>query len=306
MIVRLTCAALAAVLASAPVFSLDSGSELLNKMTHSHRELNYRAIVTYQLGDQLSSYRITHTVHDGKEFEALESLDGDHQDLVHHGHDINCVHPGPQLIRLVNADEEQGFYRYYDVDIEGEGRVAGRDTVTLSIKPRDVYRLGYTLSLDKETGLLLRSDIVNQQRKVLERFQYVMLDLNIPDDELIVDGAIEVEHKHVALGAGATTARIRVWRPNWIPAGFTPLKDTGEESAGLTYTDGLAVMSVFVEPLLKTESDAISVSEGGMRRGASVSYTVAFPENGMFATVVGEVPMLTAKQVAKSLSWEPR
>ena len=57
---------------------------------------------------------------------------------------------------------------------------------------------------------------------------------------------------------------------------------------------------------LKTESDAISVSEGGMRRGASVSYTVAFPENGMFATVVGEVPMLTAKQVAKSLSWEPR
>jgi sigma-E factor negative regulatory protein RseB len=59
-----------------------------------------------------------------------------------------------------------------------------------------------------------------------------------------------------------------------------------------------------VEPLLKTDTGAATVTEGGMRRGASVSYTVAFPDSGMFATVVGEVPMLTAKQVAKSLSWE--
>lgn len=305
MLVRLASTALAAALVSAPAASIESGSELLNRMTHSHRELNYRAIVTYQLGEQLSSYRITHTVHDGKEFEALESLDGDHQDLVHHGHDINCVHPGPQLIRLFNTEEEQGFYRYYDVEVVGEDRVAGRDAVTLSIKPRDVYRLGYKLSLDNETGLLLRSDIVNQQGKVLERFQYAMLDLNIPDDELLVEGAIEVEHKDVSLDNPATT-QLRVWRPDWIPAGFTPLKDTDDGSAAISYTDGLAVMSVFVEPLVTADSGAVAVTEGGMRRGASVSYTVAFPDNGMFATVVGEVPMLTAKQVAKSLSWDQR
>ncbi|WP_269619366.1 MucB/RseB C-terminal domain-containing protein [Zhongshania sp. BJYM1] len=303
MIFRLACTALAAVLCSSPVLSVESGSELLSKMTHSHRELNYRAIVTYQLGDQLSSYRITHTVHDGKEFEALQSLDGDHQDLVHHGHDVNCVHPGPQLIQLFGTDEEQGFYRYYDIDVGGEDRVAGRDVVTLSIKPRDVYRLGYKLSLDNETGLLLRSDIVNQQGKVLERFQYVMLDLNIPDDELAVEGAIEVQHKDIETD-NSSPIQMRVWRPNWIPAGFTQLKDSDDGSVSMTYTDGLAVMSIFVEPLLKSEAGAVSVAEGGMRRGASVSYTVAFPENGMFATVVGEVPMLTAKQVAKSLSWD--
>lgn len=302
MIVRLAFTAFAAVLCSTSVLSLESGSELLSKMTHSHRELNYRAIVTYQLGDQLTSYRITHTVHNGKEFEALQSLDGDHQDLVHHGHDVSCVHPGPQLIQLFGTDEEQGFYRYYDVDVEGEDRVAGREVVTLSIKPRDVYRLGYKLSLDNESGLLLRSDIVNQQGKVLERFQYVMLDLNIPDDELVVEGAIEVEHKDVSANSAAPM-RVRGWRPNWIPAGFTRLNDS-DDNVAMTYTDGLAVMSVFVEPLVNSESGAVSVAEGGMRRGASVSYTVAFPENGMFATVVGEVPMLTAKQVAKSLSWE--
>jgi sigma-E factor negative regulatory protein RseB len=303
VIARLACTTLAAVLVSAPVFSLDSGSELLNRMTHSHRELNYRAIVTYQLGDQLTSYRVTHIVNEGKEFEALESLDRDHQGLVHHGHDVSCVHPGPQLIRLVNPDEDQGFYRYYDVDVAGEDRVAGRDTVTLLIKPRDVYRLGYQLSLDKETGLLLGSDIVSQQGEVLERFQYVMLELNIPDNELVFDGAIEVEHTPAALD-GLAVVRGHLWRANWIPAGFTSLKDTGGDGGAITYTDGLAVMSVFVEPLPKADTDAASVTEGGMRRGASVSYTVAFPDSGMFATVVGEVPMLTAKQVAKSLSWE--
>lgn len=303
MFARLACTTLAAVLVSASALSLDSGSELLNRMTHSHRELNYRAVVTYQSGDQLSSYRITHIVKNGEEFEALESLDGDHQDLVYRGHDVNCVHPGPQLIRLFNPDEDQGFYRYYDVDVEGEDRVAGRATVTLSIKPRDVYRLGYRLSLDKETGLLLRSDIVNQLGKVLERFQYVTLDLNISSNDVVEEDAIEVDHQQAALD-GSAPVEIQMWRPNWIPAGFTALKDAGDDGASISYTDGLAVMSVFVESLSKAGPDAASVTEGGMRRGASVSYTVAFPDQGVFATVVGEVPMLTAKQVAKSLSWD--
>lgn len=279
------------------------GSDLLNKMTHSHRELNYRAIVSYQVGDQLSSYRITHTVRDGKEFESLESLDGSHQDLVYHGHDINCVHPGPQLIRLLGGEEEQGFYRYYDIDVKGAARVAGREAITLMIRPRDVYRLGYKLSLDKETGLLLRSDIVNQQSKVLERFQYVMLDLNIPADEPVVEDAKEVQHRNMRSDGTPVRPSLRTWRPMWIPAGFTLAQPANNDEAGMTYTDGLAVMSVFVEPLIKTEDGSPAIVEGGMRRGASVSYTVAFPEHESFATVVGEVPMLTAKQVAKSLSW---
>jgi sigma-E factor negative regulatory protein RseB len=279
------------------------GSALLNKMSHSHRELNYRAIVSYQAGDQLSSYRITHTVRDGKEFEALESLDGSQQDLVYHGHDLNCTHPGPQLIRVFGDKGDQGFYRFYDVDVLGEGRLAGRETVELSIRPRDVYRLGYKLSIDKESGLLLRSDIVSQQSKVLERFQYVMLDLNIPADEPVVVNAREVRHRDVRANDSNTIVVSRNWRPNWIPAGFTEARIDANDSAGITYTDGLAVMSVFVEVLQKPETGVVNVVEGGMRRGASVSYTVAFPDNGMFATVVGEVPMLTAKQVAKSLVW---
>jgi sigma-E factor negative regulatory protein RseB len=284
--------------------SEEIGSDLLNKMTHSHRELNYRAIVSYQVGDQLSSYRITHTVRDGKEFEYLESLDGSREDLVYHGHDINCVHPGPQLIRLFGGEEEQGFYRYYDIEVKGAARVAGREAITLMIHPRDVYRLGYKLSLDKETGLLLRSDIVNQQGKVLERFQYVMLNLDISADEPTVDGAREVQHRVNKLDGKLERVSSRTWRPNWIPAGFTLAQSENNDEAGMTYTDGLAVMSVFVEPLVKLENGGSpAITEGGMRRGASVSYTVAFPEQGSFATVVGEVPMLTAKQVAKSLSW---
>ncbi len=283
--------------------SAEAGSDLLNKMTHSHRELNYRAIVSYQVGDQLSSYRITHIVRDGKEFESLESLDGSHQDLVYHGHDVNCVHPGPQLIRLFSGDEEQGFYRYYDLEVKGAARVAGREAINLMIRPRDVYRLGYKLSLDKETGLLLRSDIVNQQGKVLERFQYVMLNLNISADEPVVEDAKEVQHRDNKVGDAALQVSQRTWQPNWIPAGFTLAQSENNDEAGMTYTDGLAVMSVFVEPLIKAADGSPAIVEGGMRRGASVSYTVAFPEQGSFATVVGEVPMLTAKQVAKSLNW---
>lgn len=303
MIARLALMVLATVLVSIPVFGLESGGELLEKMTHSHRELNYRAIVTYQWGDKLSSYRITHTVNDGKEFEALESLDGEQLDLVRRGHKVGCIHLGPQLIRHLSHNDDQGLYRYYDIDIVSEGRIAGRDTVNLSVTPRDVYRLGYRLSLDSETGLLLRSDIVNQQGNVLERFQYVMLDLNIPANELLLKDAVEVKYRPSPSNEDSLKS-VRRWQPNWIPAGFTPINDAAADSETLSYTDGFAVMSVFIEPFLSARADVVPVVEGGMRRGASVSYTVAFPDKSVFVTVVGEVPILTAMQVAKSLSWD--
>ncbi|WP_420496985.1 MucB/RseB C-terminal domain-containing protein [Spongiibacter nanhainus] len=281
---------------ASPLTSFASPAQWLLKMTESHRQLNYQGIFTYQIGEQVSSFRISHTVRDGKEFESLESLDGEHRDLVRQGHDVHCVHPGPELIRLKVAGDPGVDYSYI-VDMEGRQRVAGRQAVSLAIRPRDTHRLGYRLALDEQTGLLLRSDIISQQGKMLERFQYVMLELG----EAPASMPTPVATSHSKFNAVADDAGRAAlpWKPAWVPSGFTlvPAPEPAADS-GQSYTDGLAVLSIFVEAL-----ETSTVREGSMRRGASVSYTTSYPEYSKLVTVVGEVPMSTAKRVAESIRW---
>lgn len=295
------------LLAVGPCLAQDSVADWLAKMTSSHRQLDYRGILTYQHADQIRNYRIKHFVLGGSEYESVETLDGPEEQLVRRGHDANCVHSGPQLLQHFGDEDGRGLHRYYDVNLTGSGRVADREVVTLEIRPKDVYRLGYLLSLDHETGLLLRSDIVDQQERVLERFQYAVLQLGpepgTGDANLASMPADPVLGLSKLAMADSALPVQRRWKPSWLPAGFAEASPDNVDAAGLSYTDGLAVFSVFVETLTPNAQGELMASEGSRRRGASVSYSAVFPDRRSLVMVVGEVPLLTARQVAKSVVW---
>lgn len=287
-------------------FAQDAVGEWLNKMNYSHRRLNYEGVMAYQYADQIRSYKIRHFVHDGIEYDSVKSLDGPVRELVRQGHEVDCVHMGPKLIQLADKAAARGYLRYYDINVSGSGRVAGREVVNLEIRPRDVFRLGYRLSLDKESGLLLRSDVVDQQGRVLERFQYMILEFN-PD----LDGEALHAHRQISVTSHPKHAanhspeeKTQAWRPGWLPAGFVMTRAEQQALEGQSYTDGLSVFSVFVESLMADTSEKMVAAEGSLQRGASVSYTAAFPSRQAMVTVIGEVPLLTARQVAKSLVWQ--
>lgn len=282
-------------------FAGTAATDWLARMAESHRQLNYSGIVTYQVGERVNSFRISHYVGNGQEFESLEALDGNEAEWVRSGHDVNCIHPGPEMIRLLGERADGGLTQQYSIAIDGQTRVAGRDGVVMKISPKDEYRLGYTLTLDEETGLMLRSEILSEQGKVLERFQYVALEFDSENGAAVSSQALQVSHKVPVRGAAARSETLREWRPTWVPSGFRLAEVEGEDVNGMTFTDGLAVISVFVESL--NPATAKAASEQPMRRGASVSYSVAVPERQALVSVVGEVPMLTAKQIARSLEW---
>jgi sigma-E factor negative regulatory protein RseB len=70
-----------------------------------------------------------------------------------------------------------------------------------------------------------------------------------------------------------------------------------------TYTDGLAVFSVFLEVL----SEDIRPGEGVVRTGGTTSYTRGMHMSGrpVLVTVIGEVPLNTARMVADSIREAP-
>ena len=124
----------------------------------------------------MESLRISHAVIDGEEFERLEYMDGDRREIIRRGHNLSCVHPGSQLLRFYHQQknlplsplDREGIAEYYQFNVSGTGRVAGRSVVNLEINPKDTHRFGYRLSLDKDSGLLLRTELLGPQGKVLE------------------------------------------------------------------------------------------------------------------------------------------
>ena len=270
----------------------------LERMSHAHRELSYQGVVSYQVDDRLSSYKFTHRVVEGSEFEELRPLDSDSRDLVRQGHSVHCVHPAEQLLRN-SSGSDGNLGRYYELSLGKPGRVAGRDVVTLNITPRDVFRLSYHIALDSTTAIPLKTETRDQSGQVLERFQFMMFEMGAAQGIPAGENAREVRHSDVVNAqVSAQMLANMAWHPAWIPDGFTLAQPGGQNLDALSYTDGISMFSVFMESLDSFTGEPVASS---MRSGATVSYTYPIPGQNYVATVMGEVPLLTAEQVAKSV-----
>jgi len=183
---------------------------------------------------------------------------------------------------------------------EGE-RVAGRNAVRIKIDPRDMYRFGYIMTLDRETGLLLKAQTFNHGHRTLETMQFAHLSYT---DPVPAASALDVIHdaRHPASKSPSTQYSVaRAWSVGWLPRGFmatdSPLGTSGRRS----YTDGLAVFSIFLEDL----DNEIRPGEGQVKKGGTITYTRGMRLAGqpVLVTVIGEVPVNTARMVADSVNW---
>ena len=314
----------------------------LDRMSRSFRELNYRGTLSFQQGDRMTSLRIAHAVIDGEEYEFIEHMDGARRPVVRKGHSVDCVHPGHQMVRFyqqrLQGKQQQGeLAQHYRFRIAGIDRVADRAAVVMLVSPNDAHRFGYRLSLDQQTGLLLRSELVAPGNRVVERFQFVeiIFDEAIPKSFFQqADGSYQPAHTTPHSMTAEQPLRLPKlnWRVAWLPEGFltagaevaakVPEEVGGEaESAEaqpakadmMTFTDGLSIFSVFVEPEVISEELASAVVgpqnkfstnlEGMAQRGATTAYTRALllGDEPHRVTVVGEIPPRTARQIAQSI-----
>lgn len=275
----------------------------LEKMSHSIRRHSYHGVVTLQRGEAMQVMQVSHLVKRGESSEQLIQLTGQGVQVNRKAHPLECLHPGDRLLR---AGEDLkagrcGLADQYRFRVDGVERIAGRPAVRISVEPRDMYRHGYRLALDRETGLLLKTETYGQGGAVLEKFQYA--NLAYGDS---VPGTTSVDVVHHALHPhpeypeeGRRT--IRPWQVAWLPGGFARTDTSKGRSGRQSFTDGLAVFSVFLEEF----DSEIRPGEGVVREGGTISYTrgMRLDDSAVLVTVIGEVPVNTARMVADSLSW---
>lgn len=278
--------------------------EWLDKMSRSVHEVSYYGVVTYQRGkEDMQVMQVAHSVGNGSTSEQLTQLTGQGAQVVRKEHPLECIHPGHKLLLL--GEELQagrcGISDHYRLSVGKGERVAGRKSVRILVEPRDMYRYGYVMELDRSTGLLLKTMTLGRGQKVLEKFQFADLSY---DEDFPQGFEIDVIHhaEHPVPGAGTTGRSLsRPWNVRWLPQGFAATDAQAPEAGRRTYTDGLAVFSVFMEELDRE----LKPGEGVAREGSTTSYTrgMRLVDQPVLITVVGEVPVNTARMVADSVTW---
>ncbi len=272
---------------------------LLDRMSRAIHEQSYDGHFVYVSDNTIQSLRILHTVKDGKEFERLSHLNGAALEVIRNGHELLCLHPGDHLMRLehplpsgafarqfreVNSRLEQ-FYHFFK---SGLDRVAGRVALRVTVEPVDDYRYGYDLWVDEDSGLLLKSVLYGKNKKPLETFEFIKLDIvdTLPETLFVPEETTQVHAGHYSLDSNQHHEQGEQdleWSTEWVPPGFYMADHVTKYfpvSKGpintLMYTDGLAAYSVFIETTSDADAKAFARDESSRELLEQLKQKVGF------------------------------
>lgn len=300
-------APIAALFLTLPVLA-EEPRDMLKRMVDAAREQSYYGSFVYERTGSFSTHQVWRQ-HDGDQTaERLLQTDGAPQEwLTRNGH-LVCA----SAVELRTAWKETGqlseqlelLHNWYTLQTLGSTRVANRPVFVLSVKPRDPYRYAFELYLDQATGLLLKSLLINERDVLLERFQFTSLEMADQPDEALQPSSVCLP---VQVNSTARADTVKQWVPGWLPPGFilghreaSPLEAGKGQLITQVFTDGLARLTLFVEPLGAGTLAADLRAQLGPT--VAVSRKLVRAEGDYLATVVGEVPAAAAERVADSLA----
>ena len=293
-------------------------SKLLLQIQRAAHTLNYAGVFAYQQGGAIESSRIVHAFDGKDETEKLELLDGPAREYLRRNEDVQCLIPEQKVVQLEKqrgdrfpglllADTQSIDANYSVRPLMQPMRVAGRVCRLIDVVPRDATRYGYRLCVDNESSLLLKAQTVNVQGVVIEQVAFTQVSIASPIPQALLEPSwpiagwtvFEPVQKPVDLkGLG--------WNIN-APAGYAPTSQTQQLFADnklvhqMVLSDGLATISIFIEPYLNERSDYKPL--GAAQVGSVNLYGVKVAN--FWLTVLGEVPASTLEKFAQSIQYAP-
>jgi sigma-E factor negative regulatory protein RseB len=290
--------------------------EWLERMSHSLSTRNYEGRFFRVRDSRSEAMRIIHRVERGKVTERLVSLDGSGREYISNETELICYFPdkrkvlvekraeGRTLLTAVPVYNER-LEANYSIERGGAMKTLGRKTQLILVKPRDQFRYGYRLWLDDETAMPLKSQLCDRNGNVIEQILFAELHFR---DRISADSlkpGVSADGFQW-LYQDAQQPRTRTASLQWtarLPAGFRLTTWRIQIMAGssapvqqLVYSDGLASVSVFIEPR-NSETEAI---RGLAKVGAAFAYSR--PVDGHQVTAVGEVPAATVQAIATGVT----
>jgi sigma-E factor negative regulatory protein RseB len=307
-----------------PAVQRKSAAALLNRIHDAAQQQNYEGTFVYQRGASVQSSRITHVATRGDgEYESLESLDGAPRRMLRHDDDMYTFVPERHLLVVEHRQSKDSFpallstngeqvLNVYEPKMLGNDRVAGLESQVLELDPKDSYRFAYKLWADARTGLLLRAQTLDPDGQVLEQLSFSQVKIGGAIDKAPIANGIRST-------SGWTVVRPPVqpvdmesqgWKLAPNIAGFREIRELRRPMASsqqgqppipvdqAVFSDGIAAISVFVEPVEKN-----SKKEGAGSSGAT--HVLVKRRGDFWITLLGEVPQATLQQFASTIEYKP-
>lgn len=299
--------------------ALDQGDALtlLQRIATAARELNFRGAFVYQHGEQAESSRITHMVERGAEYEKLETLDGPRREVIRTNSEIITFYAEKNEVKRERRTARKLFpallpeqlgvlTEFYKLSKGGQERIAGHMAQELILAPKDEYRYGHRLWAEVQSGLLLKAKMVRDNAQVMEQFHFTDVQINVPFSREAVKPSFPLPPGVATGDLNAPPAVDTGWVVRSQPAGFRKImemlrvKQSGGQVVHLVFSDGLAAVSVFIEPMPTSRT----IVPGLSHQGAVSIYTR--PMSDQLVTVLGETPPVTVMQIANSVTPKSR
>lgn len=284
-------------------------------MSLAVNNLNYAGTLVYLRNSRyLEAIRLFHRVEeDGTVSERMISMSGPLREVLRDDSGVQILFQDRRSV-VVDARVTEPWFPIIPPDQVDGGdyvyslgpveRMAGYVAQRVNVIPRDGMRYGHRLWLEKNTGMLLKSELLDEKRGAIEVLMFTDLEIgaNITDSDLTPELRSE-DHVQVAFPAPAEEREFAgntEWKFDRLPTGFMLTEHRLLQSPGkgrqehLLYSDGLASVSVYVEPV----ADGERFATGARRMGALNMYGVV--SNGFAITAVGEVPSNTVEDIATS------
>lgn len=302
---------LLSVFLSSPALASDVSS-LLKKMSSAGDQLNYQGVLVLRKSDNLVAMSVEHGSDERGVWESMMSLNGEARRVVRLNDEVTSVYPERQLLTISRNKDRHNLHpalpenldkleAYYTINRLKDDRVADHHAVVLDVVPKDPFRYGYRYWLDSKTGVLLRCDLINEKKHVLEQMMFTRLDY-LTEAPASAFTAINHEgYEARQLDKKPDTKLDSSWQVSKLPAGFMLTRSRVRETKHgkvlhLAYSDGLASVSVFVEPMRTLKQKF----EGASTMGALNAFGIRTHKH--FIMVVGEVPAMAVMHIARSVS----
>jgi len=306
-------------LVSSPVIA-DSAMGWIQRMSDAMRNLNYQGDFVYMQNNRLEGMQISHYKDEQGEKERLLSLNGEAREVIRDNQNLTCIWPSSRKV-IVDLARKNSFSpifipddiarleKFYQMKLIGKDRVANMDAVVVHIDPRDQYRYGMKFWINEANGLMMKSSLLDENEQVIEEVMFTRLELFEGDNKPVIDTMPPIDDNFtlVRYHSGDSSkifAADNAWQLTGTPGGFwresvvrRKLPDSDLFVQQMVYTDGLASLSIFIEK--KTDLTQSGVSS----MGAVNAFIRILNDHSI--TAIGEVPAITVRQVAESVSFQP-
>ncbi len=291
--------------------NISSVDQWLDKMREAKNHQNYQGTLIVRQDDNLQAINVKQGVGENGGWQTMDYQTGEGQIIYRKNGQVKTIFPTKKLLTVSeimegvsakgplhslpqNRDE---IKQHYEFKLDGEERVANKATQIIKMIPKDRYRYGYTFWLDKQSGLLLKCDLMNSNGRVLEQLMYSNIELLQEAPEKNIDESKLASYEKVMLKNHSDITE-KNWQAKKIPAGFmlTRAMKMNQQPAAyhLVYSDGMASVSVFIE---EAKNDAEHIGQSSMGLVNAFSLRV----NNNHITAIGEVPKSTVRMIAQSM-----